>query len=163
MTESRWLDEREHAAWRAYVALQTRLTARLGRELKRESELSVPDYAVLFELSEARDGKLRIGELSDRVEWDKGRLSKQLTRMERRGLIVREPCDTDGRGFFAVLTAAGRSAIEASAPLHVGHVRQWFVDLLTPEQMDTIVAISNTVVAKLDSDQSLCPAMPDDA
>jgi hypothetical protein len=55
------------------------------------------------------------------------------------------------------LTAAGRRAIETAAPVHVEHVRRWFIDSLTPAQLDALVEISEAVVAKLDDDPESCP------
>ena len=54
-------------------------------------------------------------------------------------------------------TAAGRKAIESAAPLHVEHVRRWFIDSLTPEQLDALAEISDSVVAKLGEDPEECP------
>jgi len=71
--------------------------------------------------------------------------------MERRGLLVRESCPSDTRGAFIVLTPAGRAAIEAAAPLHVEHVRRWFVSVLTPVQLDAVSEVSAALLAGLDS------------
>jgi DNA-binding MarR family transcriptional regulator len=149
MDEPHWLNPREEAAWRGFIALNMRLIGRLGRELRRDSDLSEADYAVLVGLSEAPGDRLRIGELGEQLAWDKGRLSKQLTRMEQRGLVMREACPTDARGSFAVLTPAGRTAIEAAAPLHVAHIRRLFVEPLTPDQLDAMTEIARAILAKL--------------
>jgi DNA-binding MarR family transcriptional regulator len=77
--------------------------------------------------------------------------------MVDRGLVRRESCATDSRGAFVVMTAAGRKAIEAAAPRHVEHVRKWFIDSLTPEQLDALADISDAVMAKLDDDPEACP------
>jgi DNA-binding MarR family transcriptional regulator len=52
-------------------------------------------------------------------------------------------------GAFVVLTDAGRRALEAAAPNHVTSVREHFIDLLTPEQIDTLDAISQRVIERL--------------
>jgi DNA-binding MarR family transcriptional regulator len=153
MNEPRWLAPHEEAAWRGFVAMHLHLFGRIERELRRDSDLSDADYAVLVGLSEAEDDRLRIGELGEELAWEKGRLSKQLTRMEQRGLIVREPCPTDARGAFAVLTPAGRAAIEAAAPLHVEHIRRLFVEPLTHDQLDAMTGISRAILARLHSER----------
>jgi DNA-binding MarR family transcriptional regulator len=141
-----WLDEREQAAWRGFLAMRSKLMAQLGRELQRQAGLSEADYAVLVELSEVPGERLRLGELGDRLDWEKSRLSKQVSRMSTRGLVSREECPNDARGGFAALTTAGRTAIDLAARIHVGHVRTWFVDALTPAQLDAMTAISASVV-----------------
>ena len=151
-TEPRWLTDTEHSAWRGWVELGSRLDERLNRQLQRDSGLSAADYEVLVNLSEAEDGRLRAFQLGALIRWEKSRLSHHLTRMEKRGLIAREECPTDGRGAYVVLTPAGRSAIETAAPLHVDEVRRSFVDLLSDEQLQQLVEITDVVLGVLRDD-----------
>ena len=150
MTTPRWLTPQEARAWRGYTRMRMRLQAQLDRDLARHSGLSDPDYSVLVHLSEAPDGRLRPYQLSEALQWEKSRLSHQLTRMTRRGLVAREECPTDARGAFVVLTAAGRRAIEAAAPAHVEDVRRHLIDVLDPDQLAALADISETVLAHLD-------------
>jgi DNA-binding MarR family transcriptional regulator len=69
--------------------------------------------------------------------------------MEKRGLIAREECADDGRGAYVVVTATGRAAIEAAAPLHIRDVRRLFLDHLTPGQITLLAEITDTVIAKI--------------
>src|SRR5690606_42004443 len=64
------------------------------------------------------------------LQWEKSRLSHQLARMEKRGLIERTECAEDGRGQIVGVTDAGRRAIQAAAPAHVAAVRRLFLDAL---------------------------------
>lgn len=134
------------------MTVQAGLSARLRRALQQDAGLSDADYAVLVHLSEAEDGRLRAFELAAALGWEKSRLSHQLRRMEQRGLVGREGCDTDRRGSFAVLTEQGAGAIAAAAPQHVAEVRRWFVDVLTPEQLDALAEISEAVLAGLEEE-----------
>jgi len=145
----RWLDEREQRAWRGLIRMQAQLGAHLRRSLVRDSGLSDADYDVLVHLSEAPEDRLRIFELVRALQWEKSRLSHQLRRMEQRGLLERSECPTDGRGAFVSLTPEGRAAIEAAAPRHVAEVRRHFVDVLTPEQLDVLGDIAETVLESL--------------
>lgn len=69
--------------------------------------------------------------------------------MESRGLVSREECATDGRGAFVVMTALGRDTMATAAPGHVEAVRSYLIDLLTPEQLDTLAVIGEAVEARL--------------
>jgi DNA-binding MarR family transcriptional regulator len=150
-----WLDGREARAWRGFVRLQAEIRARTNRQLQRDSGLSEADYAVLVSLSEAPGGRLRAFQLGRETQWEKSRLSHHLSRMEQRGLVVRERCQSDSRGAEVVLTDAGRAAIEAAAPRHVAQVRRLFIDVLTPAQLDALGEITDTVLARLD-DETAC-------
>jgi DNA-binding MarR family transcriptional regulator len=81
--------------------------------------------------------------------WSKSRASHQITRMQRRGLVMREDCPEDGRGSAVVLTRAGWQAIKTAAPRHVASVREHFIDLLTSDQIDALAAIAQEVLSHL--------------
>jgi DNA-binding MarR family transcriptional regulator len=151
MSGTGWLTEDQQHAWRAYQRMQARLTAALNRQLQADSGLSLSDYEVLVQLTDARDGRLRPFELQRVLEWEQSRLSHHLTRMQRRGLVAREECGDDGRGAYVVLADAGRDAITTAAPGHVATVRRHFFDHLTPEQVSTLEDLSSRVLDRLDT------------
>lgn len=129
--------------------MQTRLHALLNRRLQADSGLSLSDFDVLVALSEKLDGPMRVQELADHLRWEKSRLSHQLSRMERRGLVERQDCPDDARGAFVVLTVAGRRAIEAAAPAHVEAVQSLVFDGLDDAQVETWAEITDAVLARV--------------
>lgn len=154
MSDVRWLDEREARAWRGFQSMQFRLNAVLSRELAADSDLSYSDYQVLVALTDQADGRLRAFELGAELGWEKSRVSHHVSRMTDRGFVRREKCPSDMRGAFVVVTDSGRAAIERAAPGHVAAVRRWFVDLLTPEQLDALGEIATLALAELDTSPS---------
>ena len=146
---SRWLTEDEQRAWRGLLRMTAQLNARANRLLLQEYGISLADYEVLVALSEAPEGQLRVFEVADALAWEQSRVSHQLARMQRRGLITREGCATDARGAFAVLTTAGRAAIERAAPAHVEQVRQLVFDELSHEQVSALTEITTRVLDRL--------------
>lgn len=156
MSDVRWLDESESRAWRGYAEMSARLRAYLHRSLTTKVGLSLPDYEVLVHLSESPHGRLRAFELGSALQWEKSRLSHHLTRMERRKLVERQACESDGRGLFVVLSPEGRKAIEEAAPYHVRDVRQMLIDVLTPDQLATLAVIAEKVNAGFAVDDDLC-------
>jgi DNA-binding MarR family transcriptional regulator len=151
---TRWLTEDEQRAWRGLVQMTSRLDSRLNRELQQTSGLSLADYDVLVLLTEAPDGRLRVFELAEELQWEQSRLSHHLARMQRRGLVSREECTTDRRGAFVVLTDAGRDAIEKAAPGHVALVRQLVFDGLSAEQVATLESFVRRVLSRLSGPES---------
>ncbi len=152
MTETKWLSPEESRAWRALQNLNMPLSAALNRQLSRDSNLSSADYAVLVQLSEAEDQRLRARDMVLAIGWEKSRLSHHIRRMQTRNLVGREECLTDGRGAFITLTPTGRAAIEQAAPGHVDAVRSYFIDVLTPEQLRAFAEIAEAVGARLKAD-----------
>ena len=121
----------------------------MDRQLVHDAGLSGAEYALLVPLSEAPGGRLRARDLGATVGWDRSRISHQLSRMEHRGLVTREPCPDDARGSIVRLTPAGRSAIEAAAPNHVTTVRRFFLDPLSDDEVDTLATLFNRLLAGL--------------
>ena len=146
---NRWLTEDEQRAWRGLLRMTAQLNARMNRQLQDEYGISLTDYDVLVVLSEAPDGRRRVFELTDALAWEQSRVSHQLSRMQRRGLVAREGCPTDARGAFAVITEAGRAAIERAAPAHVETVRQLVFDGLSPDQLTALTAVTGRVLDRL--------------
>ena len=145
---TRWLTEDEQRAWRGLLRMTAQLNARMNRQLQDDYGISLADYDVLVVLSEAPQGR-RVFELTDVLAWEQSRVSHQLARMQRRGLVARQECPTDARGAFVVLTEAGRAAIERAAPAHVEMVRQLVFDGLSPEQLAALTAVTEGVLDRL--------------
>lgn len=138
----RWLDDTEQAVWRRYLSVMRLLPDLLNASLVRDHDLTLIDYEVLARLSEAPLHKMRMTELAEGALLSKSRLSHQVSRMERDGLVRREPCETDGRGFFAVLTDQGWEKLLNAAPTHVADVRESFI---TPLDRDQLVALGDAL------------------
>ncbi|GAA3516401.1 MarR family winged helix-turn-helix transcriptional regulator [Nocardioides daeguensis] len=153
-TTTRWLDPEESRAWRAWLDLNNRLFARLNRELQATSGLSISDYEILVALTDddVPEHSLRMYELGERLQWEKSRVSKQVSRMEARGLVERRHCADDRRGAFVDLTDAGQAAIDAAAPGHVALVRELFFDGLNGDQVRSLGRFATSVLDRLADD-----------
>lgn len=147
--EPRWLDEREQRAWRGYLAMQTQLHAQLNRRLQDDSGLSLADFDVLVALTDRPEVRMRVRELADTLQWERSRLSHQLSRMQRRGLVEREECEDDARGAFVVLTDEGRRTIDRAAPPHVEAVRELVFDGLDEGQVEALARIAEIVLDRV--------------
>ncbi|WP_210571848.1 MarR family winged helix-turn-helix transcriptional regulator [Streptomyces sp. GESEQ-4] len=145
-TQPRWLDPEQKVAWDNFIRMQETLIGRLSRRIQADSGMSAADYVVLVSLTERGNGRMRFLDLAKRVEWEKSRMSHQVTRMAKRGLVAKEECPDDGRGAFIVATPAGYKAIEEAAPQHVEDVRRLFIDALTPNQLATLGRISKRIL-----------------
>jgi DNA-binding MarR family transcriptional regulator len=150
-TPPRWLNPTEMAAWRRYIVASRRLLEALDSDLAGH-ELSMPDYEILAQLSDAPDRRMRMSELADVAMLSRSRLSHRMKVMEKSGWVRREACPIDKRGFFAVMTPKGWKAIEAAAPDHVNSVRQRFVDLLDKEDQIILAEIFSRVGDELRKD-----------
>jgi DNA-binding MarR family transcriptional regulator len=125
------------------------LRGQVMHDLQTETGLSDADFPVLVHLSEATGSRMRMTDLASALRWSKSRLSHQFTRMEARGLVVREGCPEDARQTFAELTPWGRAEIERAAPVHVESVRRHFIDLLDESQLAGLSDIADVITGHL--------------
>lgn len=146
-----WLSLDEQRIWRQWLTLSSRFPQALGQQLQADSGLSLPDFEVLVVVSEAEGGSLRVAALSDKLGWERSRLSHQLTRMIARDLIDRRACPDDGRGALVSLTEHGRRTVEGAAPGHVEAVRRLLFDVLDEDELAALDRITTKVLDVLPS------------
>jgi len=137
----------EWAAWRGFRRMAEITSGRIVHDITHSTGLSSADFVVLMELSKAKDRCRRQRELLDYLEWDKTRLSHQLTRMAGRGLIER---DTDSDNVVVIrMTAEGRTQLGAARPVHVVSVRRNFLDHLSADDLAALQQITDKLHAAL--------------
>ncbi|NJQ07451.1 MarR family winged helix-turn-helix transcriptional regulator [Streptomyces lonarensis] len=147
-TDARWLTDDEQRVWRTHLDVSKLLMYQLERDIQPYG-LTMNDYEILVNLSEAPEQRMRMSDLATATLQSKSRLSHQITRMERAGHVRRENCDSDRRGLFAVLTEAGWQTMREVAPHHVESVREHFIDRLSPEELRTLHDSLRPIAEKL--------------
>jgi len=143
-TAPQWLNPAEMKAWRSYIIASRHLMEALDSDLV-DHDLSMPDYEILAQLSDAPERRLRMSELAEITLLSRSRLSHRMKVMEEAGWVKREACPSDKRGFFAVMTPKGWKAIVAAAPDHVASVRSRFVDHLSVQEQEVLAGIFSRI------------------
>ncbi|MEV5412791.1 MarR family winged helix-turn-helix transcriptional regulator [Thermopolyspora sp. NPDC052614] len=154
MAETRTLKPEEWELWDLWTRAQRLLVRELDRGLQRDCGISKAEFSVLMTLWQAPGRQMRVGELSASLDWDKSRVSHQLTRMENRGLVQRTQYGADGRRAGIGLTAEGRRATQDAIGVHAGNIRRYFLDLLTPQQAAEIRAWSGRLIDRIEPHRS---------
>ncbi|MYS80902.1 MarR family winged helix-turn-helix transcriptional regulator [Embleya scabrispora] len=149
MSEPRWLDDLEMAAWQGFVEAGHRVDRALERQLKDEAGLSHPQYEILVHLSGAPDGELRMAELAEKLITSKSGITYQVAQLEKLGLVRRRACPDQPRGVFAVLTEQGAIRLRGAAPAHVERVREVLIDVLDREQLAVLAEALGMVGRRL--------------
>lgn len=135
------LSPRELRIWHAFVSMGEDVLERVGRDIARATGLSGPEFGVLSRIRAYGRGEMRQQDLATVMAWEKSRLSHQLSRMEERNLIERRP--GKGRATLVALTKIGREKLALALPIRAESVRRNLLARLTPEQIDTIIRVSN--------------------
>lgn len=150
MSEVSSVSEDEWDVWRAFFRMRRHLDLALDRQLHRDAEISAQDYEILLALFRSPDKQLRARELGELLGWEKSRLSHQVTRMERRGLVARTDCDTDARGTWIAITAEGSRATLGAMRDHATSIRKFFFDVLSDDELRVIKDVSGRVLDAID-------------
>lgn len=132
----------------------------LERELIEAHRLPLAEYDVLVQLNDAEGGALRMAQLADRVLLSRSGLTRLVERLEHSGLVRREVCPSDARGYFAVLTDLGRERLLEAAPSHLRSVRTHFSSPLTADQIESLSAALEQLLASMPSE---CDSPPPQA
>jgi MarR family transcriptional regulator, 2-MHQ and catechol-resistance regulon repressor len=136
-------DPRWHA-WYAQAALHTRLLEKVGGEMERRTGLPAAWFEVLGHLMKC---DTRMNELADHLVLSRGGATRLVARMEEAGLVTREIPPTDRRATFAVITDAGRKALEEALPVHLELVEEEWGRYLEPGEAETLIAVAERIGA----------------
>lgn len=147
MGEVNWLSDSEQQIWRALLHAKRSVDRAIDVRLQTQADISTADFSVLVVMSEAEDETVRMRELCDALSWDRSRMSHQITRMEKRGLVTKHRCEKDNRGIDVVLTDRGREVITEVAPDHVNLVRKIVFDVLDGVDFDLVMPYLKRIVA----------------
>jgi DNA-binding MarR family transcriptional regulator len=147
----KWLTSGEVDSWLSLVRLMTWLPWSIDQQLRRDSNLSIVEYQVLAMLSESPGLTMRMSSLAEITNASLSRLSHLFQRLERRGMVRRQPDPTDGRFNNAILTEEGLQALTEAAPGHVAHVRSLVIDVLSPEQLRRLGRDADRITARIDT------------
>ncbi len=104
-------------AWRALLNAQAVVLDAVEGQLQDQGQLPLAWFEVLARLADEPQGALRMQDLADRLVLSRSGVTRLVDRLEAAGLIERASCPSDRRGTYAVLTEAGRSALQRAQPL----------------------------------------------
>lgn len=152
MENTRWLTPDELSAWKKFVAVVEVLPGVLDSQLQRDADLTHFEYFVLAMLSEADQRTLRMTALASATNSTLPRLSHVVTRLEKRGYIVRSPCEEDRRATNATLSEEGWQKVVATAPGHVTTVRHNVIDPLDERDVADLDRIMAKMARRIDPD-----------
>ena len=135
------LDADELAAWRGMLRVHARMTRALDAQLVSEHGLPLSSYEVLLFLVDAPEGRMRMSELAEGVLLSRSGLTRLVDRLEREGLLRRERCEEDARGYFAEVTERGRELFRRARKTHLDGVRDLFLSRFSRDELRSLGAL----------------------
>jgi DNA-binding MarR family transcriptional regulator len=132
------LEQRRNALWRTFLTAHAAAIDRIEDDLGGAGVLPLSWYDVLLALYEAPDRRLRMHELASAILVTRGGLTRLVARIEKAGLLRREPDPDDGRGLYAALTEEGLEALRTTWPAYARGIAEHFGRHLTDEEVEVL-------------------------
>ena len=139
------LSREEEAVVRAFGRVLLVIPRALDADLEREQRMSLSEYTVLRILSEAVGRRMRMSELASACDMSLSGMTRLVARLESLRFLERLPCESDARGFHAVLTGAGLARLETAWPAHLASVRRHIMDHLDGIDLGLLAAALNKI------------------
>lgn len=126
------LNNDEERLWRALQRMLVALPRALDEDLLCATGLSLTQYIVLANLSEADGNSMRMTELAGAAALSASRITRVVENLRDLGLVTKRRHCTDARGYVAELTEAGRLRLAGAYPAHLASARGRVMDRLDP-------------------------------
>ena len=139
------MKELDSRAWRAFHKIGTSLLPHLSRQITQHSGITAAEYVVLVSLSELPVPEISLNRLATNLGWEISRMSHQISRMEESGLVKKTRNSEDSRSFNVSITPQGRKVAETAIPLQSKEINHCFSEVLTKQQMETLIEISEVI------------------
>lgn len=131
--------------WEALFRAQMTISQELAGS-EAWGDLAPSEYGVLYALSTAKAG-VRMSELTTDVLLSQAGLSRLVARLERRGLIERQPDPDDARASILRLSIEGAHLQRRVGARHGRHVADVMSARLNPEQLIALRDLCQCILA----------------
>ena len=131
-------------AVQAFVALlrgHAVATRQLSAQLVANHGLTISDFEVLLRLSWAPQRRLRRVDLAEQVLLTASGITRLLDGLEKRWLTARDPCVSDRRVVYAVLTDAGMAKVEEATQTHFAQIDELFATRFDDDERGELCAL----------------------
>lgn len=144
---ARHLPALEMDAWQAFLRAHYAIVRALDAVMTRRTGLTLSAFEVLRWLEREPEAGLRMSELADLVLLSRSGVTRLVDHLEDRGLLCRVRCESDQRGYSAVITEEGRAALRDASKVHFDEVQKIFTGRLSEQDLAALVRILGRVAA----------------
>ncbi|MCG7203636.1 MarR family winged helix-turn-helix transcriptional regulator [Streptomyces arenae] len=144
------LTAQEERLWRALMRVIVALPRSLDDDLLRSTGLTLTEYVVLMNLSEAENQELRMTDLASATALSASRITRVVEALQGRGQVAKRRYEGDARGNVAKLTPEGLKRLQDAYPVHLASARKRVMDLLDGRSVSAMARQFEAVVENLD-------------
>lgn len=145
----------ESEAWLGLIGLFTMLPPALNAQLERDAGMTHFEFSLLSVLRFAEGERMQSKPLANATNSTMARLSHVITRLEGRGLVLREPSAVDARATDVLLTRAGRRRLAVATGPHLAFVRSTVLDPLDADDIAALARIADRILGPLDPENRM--------
>jgi DNA-binding MarR family transcriptional regulator len=135
-------------AWSHFLGAHALARRAVEARLKAAGQPPLAWYDVLLELDRA-GGRLRIGELGERLVVEPYNMTRLVDRLEGEKLLKRERAESDGRGALVALTDEGKELRRKMWPFYRKAIESVFAQALGEKDADAMTGALKKVIARL--------------
>ncbi|WP_406449512.1 MarR family winged helix-turn-helix transcriptional regulator [Streptomyces sp. NBC_01622] len=135
----------EEALVRELARVMLVLPRAVDADMVREQRLPLSEYTTLMHLSEAPDRRMRMSELASVCNLSLSGMTRIVARLETHGLVGRERCAEDARGWNAVLTDQGLARLQEAWPAHLASVRRHVLDHVDADDLTRLLGVMRRI------------------
>jgi DNA-binding MarR family transcriptional regulator len=125
-------------AWLNLVQTNRIVSDALEEAVEVAAGLSMAEFELLVRTANSPEGRLRMVDLASLLLVSKSGVTKLVDRVEQAGLVRRESSAEDRRLTFAVITDAGRQALDRARPAFARGLEQVFSRHLADRDMQCL-------------------------
>jgi DNA-binding MarR family transcriptional regulator len=148
-------DEDLVESWGHVVEGYTSVMEQMSRDIEEASGLPAKAFEVLLRLSRTPGRQLPLTELATSVSFSSSGFTRLADRLEAGHLIRREPCPTDRRVTFAVLTDAGAAQLDKALVAHLDGLRRYVLDRIGEEPTRQLASTMRQLRTSVDHGRGL--------
>lgn len=135
------LSDDEQGLWRAWLTTSRAVLSLVDNDLKSTCAISLGDFELLSRLAEAPQYRMRMSDLAEALVISRSRLTHQVDRLTRLGLVDREFCDDDRRGVHACVTPRGIQRLGEAIPVHAESLQRHFLERLNTRDTQALARV----------------------
>lgn len=135
----------ERLSWQRFLDAATAIHEAINAALVKAHQLTLFDVHVLHTLHISPGGSARMGLLSEVLLLLPSRLSQQVGRLEKQGLVRRDRSSQDKRVVIARITPQGRARLQPALRTYARELRRSYLGPLSRQQMTALGAAARKV------------------
>ena len=133
-------------SWERSLTAVSLLLRKFDLSMQAEAEISIIWYDVLLHLNLAEGKKMRMQALAESLILTRSGVTRLVDRIEKAGLVRREAAAEDRRGYYAILTDEGLTALNRAQKRHRKDIKEFYGSHLSEKERQSLYVLMSKVL-----------------